>query len=276
MVRTDYKYDAARSGELRHLYLDLLKRALTHSLYWPLDLYWSTDFKAPEMRKAVGEAFARGEVDLRQMRAEGRDWPQFGQTMVGMRRLDNVQRCVESVLADRVAGDLVEAGTWRGGVAILMRGLLKAFGVTDRTVYAADSFCGLPPPNSQKYPADALDAHHTADVLAVSREDVEQNFRLYDLLDRQVSFLEGWFRDTLPTVRDHTWAVVRVDGDMYESTMDALENLYPGLSVGGYLIIDDFAHEPCRKAVEEFRTARSIDEPIEEIDWTGVFWRRRP
>jgi O-methyltransferase len=156
-----------------------------------------------------------------------------------------------------------------------MRGLLKAFGVTDRTVYAADSFCGLPPPNPQRYPADASDPHHTADVLAVSREDVEQNFRLYDLLDGQVCLLEGWFRDTLPRVRHHTWAVVRVDGDMYESTMDALENLYPGLSVGGYLIVDDFAHGPCRMAVEEFRTARNIDEPIEEIDWTGVFWRRR-
>jgi len=274
MVRPDHNFDDARSRELRRLYLDLLKRALSHSLYWPLDLYWSTDFKAPEMRKAVAEAVARGEVDLRQMRAEGRDWPKFGQTMVGMRRLDNVQRCVESVLVDRVAGDLIEAGTWRGGVAILMRGLLRAFGVTDRTVYAADSFCGLPPPNPQ-YPADASDPHHTADVLAVSREDVEQNFRLYDLLDRQVAFLEGWFRDTLPRVRNHTWAVVRVDGDMYESTMDALENLYPGLSVGGYLIIDDFAHEPCRRAVQEFRAERSIEEPIEEIDWTGVFWRRR-
>ena len=276
-VRTNTAHDLehARSAELRRLYLDLLKRALTHTLYWPLDLYWSTDFKTPELREAVREAFARGEVDLQEMRAEGRDWPRFAQTMVGIHRLENVQHCIERVLADRVPGDLIEAGAWRGGVPIFMRGLLKAYGITDRTVFAADSFCGLPPPNPEAYPEDAGDQHHTADMLVVSREDVEQNFRLYDLLDEQVAFLEGWFRDTLPTVRDRAWAIVRIDGDMYESTMDALVNLYPGLSVGGYLIIDDFAFEPCRKAVADFRSARNIDEPIEEIDWTGVFWRRR-
>ncbi len=263
------------NSELRGLYLDLLKRALTHTLYWPLDLYWSTEFKAPEMRAAVREAFERGDVDLWEMRAQGRDWPKFAQTMVGLHRLENVQHCVERVLADGIAGDFIEAGTWRGGAAIFMRGLLKVYGITDRAVYAADSFCGLPPPDAESYPADESDPHHTADVLAVSREDVEQNFRLYGLLDGQVVFLEGWFRDTLRTVQDHTWAVVRVDGDMYESTMHALENLYPGLSVGGYLIVDDFAHEPCRRAVQEFRAERSIEEPIEEIDWTGVFWRRR-
>ena len=200
--------EVANSTKLRRLYLELLKRALTHTLYWPLDLYWSTEFETPELRAAVREAFERGEVDLREMRAEGRDWPRFAQTMVGVHRLQNVQRCVEQVLSDGVEGDFIEAGTWRGGVAIFMRGLLKAYDITDRTVYAADSFCGLPPPNAQKYPADASDPHHTADVLAVSREDVEQNFRLYDLLDGQVSLLEGWFRDTLPTVRDHTWAIV--------------------------------------------------------------------
>jgi hypothetical protein len=275
MARTVRKVEGTSSGELRSLYLDLLKRALTHTLYWPIDVYWSTHFVAPEMREAVSDAFAPGEVDWRQMRAEGRDWPRFGQTMVGVQRLENVQHCVERVLADDVAGDLIEAGTWRGGVAILMRGLLKAYGITDRTVFAADSFRGLPPPDAKKYPADASGQHHFAERLAVSREDVEQNFRLYDLLDGQVSFLEGWFRDTLPTVRDRAWAIVRVDGDMYESTMDALENLYPGLSVGGYMIIDDFAYEPCRQAVEEFRAASGIEDPIEAIDWTGAFWRRR-
>jgi O-methyltransferase len=275
MTNTADHDEVVTSTELRRMYLDLLKRALTHTLYWPLDLYWSTDFESPEMREAVQQAFARGEVDLRQMRDEGRDWPRFGQTMVGAHRLENVQACVERVLAEGVPGDLIEAGAWRGGVSIFMRGVLKAYGITDRTVFAADSFRGLPPPNPEEYPADTADQHHTADMLIVSREDVEQNFRLYDLLDGQVAFLEGWFRDTLPTVRDRTWAVVRIDGDMYESTMDALVNLYPRLSPGGYVIIDDFAYDPCRKAVADFRCAQKIDEPIERIDWTGVFWRRR-
>ncbi len=98
---------------------------------------------------------------------------------------------------------------------------------------------------------------------------------MYNLLDDRVQFLEGWFRDTLPTVKQRTWSVVRLDGDMYESTMDALVNLYSGLSIGGFLIVDDFAHEPCRRAVDDFRREHSITETIETIDWTGAYWRRQ-
>ncbi|MGH9027084.1 MAG: TylF/MycF/NovP-related O-methyltransferase, partial [Acidimicrobiia bacterium] len=214
-------------------------------------------------------------IDLPTMRAEGRDWPRYAQTMVGLRRLENVQHCVEQVLHDRIPGDLIEAGAWRGGVVIFMRGILKAYDIEDRKVFAADSFRGLPKPDPDVYPADRGDVHHIAKALAVSLEDVERNFELYDLLDDQVVFLEGWFRETLPNVRDRAWAVVRIDGDLYESTMDALVNLYPGLSIGGYLIIDDFAHEACRQAVEDFRASLDIDEVVEPIDWTGVFWRRR-
>jgi O-methyltransferase/8-demethyl-8-(2,3-dimethoxy-alpha-L-rhamnosyl)tetracenomycin-C 4'-O-methyltransferase len=75
-------------------------------------------------------------------------------------------------------------------------------------------------------------------------------------------------------VKERTWSVVRLDGDLYESTMDALTNLYPGLSVGGFLIVDDYGHGPCRQAVTDFRDAHGIDEPIEPIDWLGAFWRR--
>src|SRR5262249_44290186 len=98
----------------------------------------------------------------------------------------------------------------------------------------------------------------------------------YGLLDDRVRFLEGWFKDTLPGVRDHPWSVIRLDGDMYESTMEALENLYPGLSPGGYLIVDDYSFEPCRRAVETYRRAHGITDPIEEIAWLGAYWRRAP
>ena len=208
------------------------------------------------------------------MRANGRDWPRFAQTMVGLKRLENVQHCVEQVLADGVPGDLIETGVWRGGVVIFMRAILEAYGDASRAVYAADSFQGLPPPDVAAYPADTGSRLHDAEPLVVSRADVERNFRLYGLLDDRVRCLEGWFKDTLPTVADRTWAVVRLDGDMYESTMDALVNLYPGLAPGGFLIVDDYAFEPCKQAVTDYRTANGIDEPIEEIDWLGAFWRR--
>jgi O-methyltransferase len=140
-------------------------------------------------------------------------------------------------------------------------------------VYAADSFAGLPPPDAA-YPADAESRLHTADVLAVPRSEVEQNLDLYGLLDDRVRFLEGWFAETLPTVADRTWSLIRLDGDMYQSTMDALVNLYPRLSPGGFLIVDDYQFDPCRQAVADYRAANGISEPVEEIDWLGAYWRR--
>jgi hypothetical protein len=259
------------------MYLDLVKRALMHTLYWPPDLEWSTKpdaFVVEEFAAAVREAREQGTVDYGRARIEGRDWPKYGQTMVGQARLDNVQHCVETVIAEGIPGDLIETGVWRGGVTILMRAVLHAYGVDDRTVFAADSFKGLPPPNVEAYPADADDVHHTAKELAVSREDVERNFRMYGLLDDQVQFLEGWFSETLPTVKDRTWSVIRVDGDMYESTMDTLVNLYPGLAPGGFLVIDDGAYEPCRQAVDDFRGRHGVTEALQAIDWTGMYWRR--
>jgi hypothetical protein len=260
----------------RQLYLDLLKRALTHTLYWPLDRQWdkSAEFVPEEFVRAVREAHERGETDPWQIRREGRDWPKFAQTMVGIHRLDNVQQCVETVLDEDVPGDLIEAGVWRGGVAILMRAVLAAHDVNDRKVFAADSFQGLPSPNVADYPADAGDRHHTAAQLAVTRADVERNFELYGLLDEQVVFVEGWFSASLPTLRGRPWSVVRIDGDMYESTRDALVNLYPDLAIGGFLIIDDLAHDACRAAVDDYRTQYGIREPIEKVDWTGAYWRK--
>ncbi len=108
-----------------------------------------------------------------QRRNEGRDWPLYAQTMIGRKRTRNVRELVERVIAERVPGDLIEAGCWRGGTVIMMRGILKAHGIDDRTVYAADSFEGLPEPNPERFPADSADINYTADELAVSIEEVQ-------------------------------------------------------------------------------------------------------
>jgi O-methyltransferase len=156
-----------------------------------------------------------------------------------------------------------------------MRAVLKAHGVTDRRVWLADSFQGLPPPDPERYPQDVGDPLHTMKELAVSLEQVKANFSRYGLLDDRVCFLPGWFRDTLPAAPVERLAVVRLDGDMYESTMDGLVNLYPKLSVGGYVIVDDYGYyASCRQAVHDFRAAHGIRDEIRQVDWTGVYWRR--
>ena len=180
-------------------------------------------------------------------------------TMIGRKRLENVQSCIEDVLAHGVPGDLIETGVWRGGATILMRAVLKAHGVTDRLVWVADSFAGLPAPDSNRYPRDEGDQLHTFRQLAVSLEQVQDNFRRYGLLDDQVRFLKGWFRETLPSAPIDRLAVLRLDGDLYQSTIEALESLYDRISVGGYVIVDDYGNVAgCRQAVHDFRKAGDL------------------
>lgn len=266
------------------LYVDLMKKSLTYLLYGGEDVY--VPIKRPRnlFKRLLSDTLKRRGIELcwRQVtdlniRFQGKDWPlpMIALTAVGMTGLDNLQFCVEDVLRRNIPGDLIETGTWRGGASIFMRSLLKVFGVRDRKVYVADSFEGLPKPNPEKFPADAGDIHHTYEFLAVPLEEVKENFSRYGLLDDQVCFLKGWFRDTLPKLKDQPWSVIRLDGDMYESTYDGLINLYPNLSIGGYLIVDDYgAVKGCREAVEDYRRANHIEEPIRQVDWGRVFWQR--
>ncbi|HKQ38041.1 MAG TPA: TylF/MycF family methyltransferase [Verrucomicrobiae bacterium] len=268
--------------EARALYIELLKKCLTFWLWEGADgsIQWN---KPTLVQRAVGKAakvikgdFAKGpRLSTQELRLQGRDWPLLAHTMIGLKRMDNLQFCVEEVIKNNVPGDLIETGVWRGGATIFMRGILKAYGVADRRVWVADSFEGLPRPNEEKYAADQDDKHYTMTFLAVSMEEVKSNFSRYGLLDDQVCFLKGWFKDTLPTAPTNQLAVARLDGDMYESTMDALVSLYPKLSVGGYLIVDDYGAVPaCRQAVEDYRSKMGIKEPIQDIDGLGAFWQR--
>lgn len=273
--------DESCTAELRSSYVNILKRTLTMTLWEAQDgsqKIPSSEGLKVRAKKAIEDLIGSGEkkkLDPKTQRLEGRDWPNLAHTMIGMKRMENLQFCVESVIRDNVPGDLIETGVWRGGACIFMRGILKAYGVDDRTVWVADSFAGLPPPDMEKYPADAGDTHHTLAPLAISLDQVKSNFERYGLLDEQVRFLKGWFKDTLPGAPISKLAVVRLDGDMYESTMDGFESLYPKLSVGGYLIVDDYGAVPaCKQAVEDYRNKHGITDPIQVIDWGGVYWQR--
>ena len=208
-------------------------------------------------------------------RTEGRDWPAQAETMIGLQRLDNIQHCVSDAIRQGVPGDLIETGVWRGGATIFMRAALAAYGDTTRSVWVADSFRGLPKP-SGRYKADYHDHFWRFSALAVSADEVRANFARYGLLDDQVRFLEGFFQDTLAGAPIEQLAVARLDGDMYESTIVALEALYPKLSPGGYMIVDDYgAVGACSEAVDDYRRDHGITEPLVEIDWSGVYWQRR-
>ena len=266
------------------LYLDLLKKSLTRTIadetfsaaepWFGLMRLWFLPVQA--------YLLARGWSVVRRVKAntierqEGRDWPADAETMIGLRRLDNLHASVRTILEDDVPGDLIETGVWRGGASIFMRGALKAYGDEVRTVWAADSFQGLPKPRTNAWKDDDRGRlSEFGSTLAVSIEQVRANFERYGLLDSQVRFLKGWFCDTLPSAPIERIALMRLDGDMYESTNDALQALYPKLSVGGFCIVDDyFTHSGARQAVTEYRDLHGVTEPIEPIDWAGAFWRR--
>jgi O-methyltransferase len=205
----------------------------------------------------------------------GIDWPVNAETMIGLRRLDNLEVCLTDVIARGVKGDALEAGSWRGGAAIFMRAVLAAYGDSTRRVWVADSFAGLPKPDVRRYPADRGVDYTGHKELAIGIEQVRSNFARYGLLDDQVQFLSGWFKDTLPNAPVGPIALLRVDADLYESTLDALTSLYPKLSVGGFCIVDDYGLlAACRQAVHDYRRCHGITEPIRAVDWTGVYWQR--
>lgn len=266
------------------LYLDLLKKCLTRYLFGEghVPVVHQRGTVKHLLFRPIRSWLAGKDMEVirhvpfdPQTRAEGRDWPAEAESMAGLRRLDNLQDLVTDVLRRGVPGDLIETGAWRGGATILMRAVLEAYGDTERQVWVADSFQGLPQPDPGRWPAEAGDEHWTREQLAVPVEEVKANFARYGLLDERVRFLVGWFKDTLPTAPIQRLAVLRLDGDTYGSTMEALQALYPKLSVGGYVIVDDYGAIPqCKEAVTDFREAHDISDPMEWVDWTGVWWQR--
>ena len=270
---------------LRRDYLDLLKKCLTASLY--PESSDSPVYPVPRSRSFyLVRALVRtlGIFDYRLLRVKrfnveererGVDWPSFGYSMIGLTGLSNLQECIETVLRDNVPGDLIETGAWRGGACIFMRAVLRVYN-SERRVWVADSFEGLPSATTEQ----DREFGRTIDLsghpyLAASLEEVQENFKRFGLLDGQVKFLKGWFKNTLPSAPIEKLAILRLDGDMYESTMDVLTNLYTKVSHGGFIIVDDYhTWKSCRRAIDEFRTRHEIKERLEEVDGSRVYWRR--
>lgn len=255
--------EASKPLDTRELYLDLLKRTLTNTLF--------LDEPDPEQSPAQ---FWTGFI--------GHYIQGPAISMLPLARFNQLQDCIGHVLQDSVPGDLIETGVWRGGATIFMRAMLKAYGAEGRDVWVADSFEGLPDPDPVKFPVEAK-AHNgpvmtnVMNHLAVGEDEVRRNFAAFGMLDDRVRFLKGWFKDTLPTAPIDRLAVMRLDGDYYESTWDSLTSLYDKLSVGGYAIIDDYGEETwtyCRKAVDDFRSERGITEPLVRVDPSCYYWRR--
>ncbi len=250
------------SPDLRARYLELLEKSLLDAIYG--ERQFEIRLRGLLQRMRHPYSTRRGPLLV----------PARAHTTIGATRLRHLRHLIERTIQEGVPGDYIEAGVWRGGACILMRGVLAAHGISDRLVYCADTFAGLPRPDS-KFPADKRDRLHKFDELAVSEETVRQNFAAYDLLDENVVFLKGLFSETLPHLSNKGFALIRLDGDMYGSTMSALENLYDRVSPSGFIVIDDYGGlRNCAKAVHDFLDRRGLRPTIQPIDESCVWWRK--
>lgn len=192
-------------------------------------------------------------------------WGDDRLSMVPWSALEHLQRSIEDTVKNNIEGDYLETGAWRGGSCIIAKSVYDWLG-SKKKVYVADSFEGLPLPDAEKYPDDKNDTHHMDDNMKVSLETVQANFQKFGLLDERVVFLKGWFKDTMPTAPIDKLSILRLDGDMYESTIDVLKYTYHKLSIGGYCIVDDYQHPACQAAIYDFRQKNGIIEPIVKVD----------
>jgi hypothetical protein len=277
--------DGSPESRLRGRYLDLLKSALVNLIYPEHELrieLLEREGRQPDLARRLRDIRYSDPAQFEALLAhkrDGRNWrrraTRFSHTMIGLRRLQNLEYCAERVFADGVAGDFLEAGVCQGGAAIFLRALQVAHGEEHRTTWLADSFEGLPEPSlEQDRGYDFREA--VQPWLAAGLEAVKDNFRTYGLLSDEVRFLPGWFAETLPNAPVGPLAILRIDADLYLSTRQVLDALYDKVEPGGFVVVDDYhAFRPCRAAVDEYRAEHGICEPITRVDWTGIFWRKR-
>lgn len=284
---SDRYIELVKSVLLNELYIELEAQLLLSVLCGAentvIDLpdFWAVR-KDETLLKALRETKAEGDtVILETGVSQGkpfaddslRNYTEFSYTLVGRRRLDNLQSCIEQILEDGIEGDFLEAGVWRGGCCIFMRALLAAYDCEDRTVWVCDSFQGLPESKRHEDMPFKMSADRLP-FLAVTEAEVRENFRRFRLLDAQVKFVPGWFSHSLKKAPVERLALLRIDADLYDSTMDVLTYLYGKVSSGGWVVIDDYnILPPCKDAVDTFRCENGINEPLQSIDQHAVCWQ---
>eukprot|EP00981_Chlorochromonas_danica_P005838 scaffold1193_cov159-Ochromonas_danica.AAC.16 len=188
--------------------------------------------------------------------------------------LYHLLRLLAAIRGSGLTGMVVETGVWRGGVDIFVRGILHAYHLANVPVLLCDSFRGLPPGKT---------AYHAKDVgwdntpyLEVDARLVAQNFVQAGLMDDHVLFAKGFFNDSMPAVAKQVQRIslLRLDGDMYESTVDVIYHLYDKVVVGGFVIMDDWVDFPAQDAIRQFFECHRHFPEVIPVDSSSVYWRK--
>lgn len=277
--------DPTASIEAR-MYLDLLKKCLTRQIFDDDDFEIvprSRSLKGRVARRAMQllasrnlRLVRRGQTRVED-KIEGIGWPAKAETMMGVRRLDWLESTVVQIVSENIPGDFFEAGCWRGGAVIFLLGALRALRQTGRVVWAADSFAGYPAPTASSSEADHL-LWERHDYFAVSRADFEQNVARYGLGGDALRVLEGFFDQSIPKAPIERLAMIRIDIDGYEGVSAVLDLLYPKLSPGGFVVVDELEVAGCKRAIDEFFARNGLDKaqilPIQQKKTKAAYWRK--
>lgn len=201
-------------------------------------------------------------------------------TMTSPERIFALITAVVYVCENDIPGDFVECGVWKGGSSAAIAKTLVHLQATDRTLWMYDTFDGMSEPTA----ADVDFLGQTADQLLDQQDiaestsvwcrspldEVKSTMQATGFPQEQIRFVQGRVEETLPQDSPSRVALLRLDTDWYESTKCELEILFPNMSSGGVLIIDDYGHwQGCRKAVDEYFADHHISMLLNRIDYTG-------
>lgn len=249
---------APTTGNQPDPYVDLVKRAITNFLYL-----------GGSQEQDAFRCVTHYDLEQSEWKIDPLSRPA---TLLTKAQLDLVEQAVMAVHRQGIAGDFMEAGIWRGGVIILMRALIRAHAMAGRQVIAADSFTGIP--KNTRAVNDPVD--QWKDRWIAPLDEVRETISRFGLLDDRVEFLVGFFEESLKSMQGRRLAVVRLDSDSYDSVETSLEYLYPLVSQGGYVIIDDWHLPGCRLAVTDYRTQLGIRDTIHEWDGNAYWVKSQP
>lgn len=201
-------------------------------------------------------------------------------TMTSNERVVALIRAVRHIVKNAIPGDIVECGVWRGGSMMAALMALQEIGVQDRDVHLFDTFEGMNSPTD----SDLSYRGETAgELLRASEKEKERNVWAYSPLEsvkanvlslgydeRRIHFVKGPVEETIPSLAPERISLLRLDTDWYESTRHELVHLYPRLSIGGMIIIDDYGHwQGARKATDEYIEENKLPIFLNRIDYTG-------
>jgi Macrocin-O-methyltransferase (TylF) len=258
------------SGATDKAYISDLKAIITD---YQLKLERNYDYQAAMVQDQIRLGLSNLEPEFRALYEQCREY-----TMTSWERLYALYRSVQYVVENRIPGDIVECGVWRGGSMKLSAHVLLALGVTDRTLFLYDTFEGMTEPDPE-VDVDASGNKAANDWLEVQRRGVKWSYapieEVRDVIAGsgypmdKVVFVKGPVEDTIPATVPDRISLLRLDTDWYSSTKHEMEHLYPKLSAQGILILDDYGHyQGARRGVDEYLSKLDKKPLLQRIDYS--------